>query len=49
MLEVHPDPLHALCDGPQSIPPEEFRALASELRELAAACAARAARGETVR
>jgi 3-deoxy-7-phosphoheptulonate synthase len=46
MLEVHPDPHHALCDGPQSIPPEEFRTLAPELRELAAAVAGR---GETVR
>jgi 3-deoxy-7-phosphoheptulonate synthase len=24
MIEVHNDPVHALCDGPQSITPEEF-------------------------
>jgi 3-deoxy-7-phosphoheptulonate synthase len=35
MIEVHPDPLHALCDGPQSLPPAEFAALAASLRALA--------------
>jgi 3-deoxy-7-phosphoheptulonate synthase len=35
MVEVHPDPLHALCDGPQSLQPHEFAALAAELRALA--------------
>jgi 3-deoxy-7-phosphoheptulonate synthase len=24
MIEVHNDPLHALCDGPQSLTPEQF-------------------------
>ncbi len=35
MIEVHPDPLHALCDGPQSLSPAEFATLAVELRALA--------------
>jgi 3-deoxy-7-phosphoheptulonate synthase len=35
MIEVHPDPLHALCDGPQSLRPEEFKTLAQSLRALA--------------
>ena len=35
MIEVHPDPLHALCDGPQSLSPEEFAELAASLRALA--------------
>jgi 3-deoxy-7-phosphoheptulonate synthase len=34
MVEVHPDPLHALSDGRQSLTPEEFRVLASDLRAL---------------
>ena len=33
MVEVHPDPAHALCDGPQSLDPAGF---ASLMRELAA-------------
>lgn len=24
MIEVHNDPAHALCDGPQALRPEEF-------------------------
>ena len=36
MLEVHPDPDHALCDGRQSLHPAEFIALAAELHELSA-------------
>lgn len=32
MIEVHNDPMHALCDGAQSIRPEEFAALAEKLR-----------------
>jgi len=36
MLEVHPDPEHALCDGRQSLYPAEFVALAAELKELSA-------------
>ena len=34
MVEVHPDPLHALCDGSQSLSPAEFAALAGTLRAL---------------
>ena len=34
MLEVHNDPEHAVCDGPQSIRPEEFGALAKKLHAL---------------
>jgi 3-deoxy-7-phosphoheptulonate synthase len=34
MVEVHPDPLHALCDGHQSLRPTEFESLAEELRAL---------------
>ena len=34
MVEVHPDPVHALCDGPQSLRPDEFETLAASLREL---------------
>jgi len=31
MIEMHPDPDHALSDGPQSLDLEQFKALASEL------------------
>ncbi|MEW6221163.1 MAG: 3-deoxy-7-phosphoheptulonate synthase [Thermodesulfobacteriota bacterium] len=36
MVEVHPDPSRALCDGPQSLDPAGFRTLARELGEIAA-------------
>ena len=39
MIEVHPDPLHALCDGHQSLTPAEFASLASELRAMSPATA----------
>jgi 3-deoxy-7-phosphoheptulonate synthase len=35
LIEVHPDPLYAWCDGPQSLSPAEFTALAASLRTLA--------------
>ena len=35
MIEVHPDPDRALSDGPQSVTPEAFRALAGELAQIA--------------
>ena len=35
MLEVHPQPSRALCDGPQAIVPEEFASLVADLRALA--------------
>ena len=34
MVEVHPDPEHARCDGPQSLTPEGFGELMSGLRPL---------------
>ena len=37
MIEVHNDPAHALCDGPQSLKPEVFDALAKKLLKLHAA------------
>jgi 3-deoxy-7-phosphoheptulonate synthase len=36
IVEVHPAPEHALCDGPQQIPAAEFAEFAGEIRELAA-------------
>ena len=36
MIEVHPDPAHALCDGAQSITPDEFDDLMSALNPLLA-------------
>ena len=35
IIEVHNDPPHALCDGAQSITPEQFDALMGKLRTLA--------------
>ncbi|HEY5502907.1 MAG TPA: 3-deoxy-7-phosphoheptulonate synthase [Candidatus Anoxymicrobiaceae bacterium] len=37
MIEIHPDPRAALCDGPQSLPLEEYALLMDELRALAPA------------
>lgn len=37
MIEVHPNPREALCDGPQSLDIEQFRTLVDELRPIAAA------------
>ena len=34
MVEVHPDPAHALCDGPQSLDPADFQQLIRELRTI---------------
>ena len=34
LIEVHNDPAHALCDGPQSLTPEAFADLAARLRSL---------------
>ena len=31
IIEVHNDPIHALCDGAQSLKPEEFDALAKKV------------------
>ena len=35
LIEVHPNPDRALSDGLQSIPPEEFKLLMSEVRQIA--------------
>ena len=35
MVEVHPDPNHALSDGAQSLYPEQFRELMSQIRVIA--------------
>lgn len=35
LIEVHHDPDHALSDGLQSIPPEEFELLMAEVRQIA--------------
>jgi 3-deoxy-7-phosphoheptulonate synthase len=32
IIEVHNDPAHALCDGPQSLTPEAFGTLCQSLR-----------------
>ncbi len=37
LIEVHNDPAHALCDGAQSITPDQFSALMDKLRVLAPA------------
>lgn len=37
LVEVHPDPGKALCDGQQSLSPDEFRSVADSLRAVAAA------------
>ncbi len=34
MIEVHNDPAHALCDGAQSVTPDQFAALMEKLRPL---------------
>ena len=36
IVEVHHDPDHALSDGPQSIVPQQFTTLMSEVRQIAA-------------
>lgn len=36
LIEVHPEPYKALCDGPQSLTPEEFDSLMAEIRQVAA-------------
>lgn len=35
MIEVHPDPLHAMSDGPQSLKPHKFDAVMEELQQMA--------------
>ena len=38
MIEVHNDPQNAWCDGPQSITPEAFSALAQDVRNILPFC-----------
>jgi 3-deoxy-7-phosphoheptulonate synthase len=35
LIEVHPDPQHALSDGPQSLKPEKFSKLMDEIESIA--------------
>ena len=35
LVEVHPNPAEALCDGPQSLNPENFKALMHEIKTMA--------------
>ncbi len=37
MIEVHNDPAHALCDGPQSLTPEQFDETARAVRRIRSA------------
>ena len=37
MIEVHNDPVHALCDGQQSIKPDVFADVMADIRNIAAA------------
>ena len=37
MIEVHNDPVHALCDGQQSIKPDAFAEVMADIRNIAAA------------
>jgi 3-deoxy-7-phosphoheptulonate synthase len=34
IIEVHNNPAHALCDGPQSITPDAFAALAHDVQKI---------------
>jgi len=37
MIDVHPDPNGALCDGPQALTPDQLKMLGEQLRAVAAA------------
>ena len=37
MIEVHNYPVHALCDGQQSIKPDVFAQIMADIRKIAAA------------
>jgi 3-deoxy-7-phosphoheptulonate synthase len=39
MIEVHNDPIHALCDGAQSLTPAQFALLAGKIRRVREAVA----------
>ena len=34
IIEVHNDPARALCDGPQSLRPEQFEDVAEAVRQI---------------
>ena len=34
IIEVHNDPMHALCDGAQSLRPEQYADLAEKVRRV---------------
>ncbi|MBQ3924731.1 MAG: 3-deoxy-7-phosphoheptulonate synthase [Firmicutes bacterium] len=38
MIEVHNDPEHALCDGPQSLTPAQFNTVAGAVAKIREAC-----------
>lgn len=38
MIEVHNDPLHALCDGAQAVTPEEFKEIVNKTYGVLSAC-----------
>ena len=44
LVEVHPSPDEALCDGDQSLSIEEFRTMMDELRPIVTAVGKRMAR-----
>jgi 3-deoxy-7-phosphoheptulonate synthase len=46
MIDVHPDPESAFCDGPQALTPDQMLDLGHELDRLAAALGRRPSRGE---
>ena len=43
IVEVHPHPEEALCDGPQALTPDLFRAMMADLRRIAGALGVRMA------
>lgn len=45
LVEVHPNPAEALCDGPQSLTPENFNQMMEELAQVARAVNRRLAGG----
>lgn len=40
MIEVHNDPVHALCDGAQAVTPEEFKEIVNKTYGVLSACRA---------
>jgi 3-deoxy-7-phosphoheptulonate synthase len=44
MIEVHPHPEKALCDGPESLSPDEFDRLMKSIRPIARAVGRKPAR-----